>query len=125
MASRTWKTWTSSSHLRMEIPTRWTCCRTTLSSMTGRTAPPLREPQPRAEHRSPWRRFRLLWMAGLCAATVIAAAQTPPPPPATPPSPPPSQTVPPQTPPSSSTPRAGDPPDDDLIEFLGGDDVGD
>src|ERR1700719_4036537 len=85
--------------------TPWTCCKTILNSMIGRTRPRTRDRQ-HSNLRGLRSGRHWLWIgAALCAVTLAA------PPPPAPPAPPPASS-------------AG-PPDDDFIEFLGADDVGD
>src|SRR5580692_7116036 len=112
MARRTWRTWRLSRR-RTATPTPWTCCRTMSISMIGRTEPEARERRRRLKVR--WGYFCCGW--GVSLWLTAAAAQSPP---SAPPPSPPATTQPPQ-----STRPSDDPPDDELIEFLGGDDVGD
>src|SRR5277367_3516942 len=108
MVSRVSKIW-KLSHPRMRVrATPWTCCKTILNFMIGRTKPRIRDRQPKIKLK-----FTRGWQwlpacAIVCAAA--AAGQAPPAPRAAPPPPPaPSK----------------DAPDDEFIEFLGTDDVGD
>src|SRR5882724_3289611 len=88
--------------------TPWTCCKTILSFMTGRTSPRIRDLPLSALLQLRWGRRWLLVGVAVCSAAMAG------PPPSAPPAPP--------APPPVSSPGA---PDDDFIEFLGADDVGD
>src|SRR5579863_9040219 len=108
MASRIWKIWNLSRPPMRVRATPWTCCKTILNFMTGRTRPPrIRDLPPSALLQL--RGGRRLLLAGVAVVCSAANAGQPAPPPPSPP-------------PSASSPGA---PDDEFIEFLGADDVGD
>src|SRR5664279_4975993 len=116
MASRISKIW-KLSRPQTDLPaTRWTCCKTILNSMIGRTRSLIRCRLHRIGRHgvaSSWMRH-WLWSGVIACAAAIAD----PPPPAS------TQGVP-QSPPPRTHQSASDAPDDDFIEFLGTDDVGD
>src|SRR3982074_386102 len=95
--------------------TPWTCCRTILNFTIGWRRPRIRDPRP---DKLMWARHWLWVGAAFCAAAIAG-----PPPPA----PPPASQGTSQSPASGTQAPTGTdkPPDDELIEFLGADDMGD